>query len=168
MSCSSPHFCVAGDNNGDLLTSINPTKGRRAWKLVVLPSNGDSPGILSGLSCGARSLCVGVDQSTGEGFIDDVVTSTKPTSSGSWHATQLAADPSVTINAVACPSQSLCIVGDTSGLVETSRDPAGGESRWASASIDPGRSITSLSCVSSTLCVAAENGGRVLVGTLSH
>ena len=122
VSCRSPHFCVAGDNNGDLLTSTNPTGGRHAWKLVLLPSNGDSPGIMSGFSCPTPSLCVGVDQSTGEGFIDDIFTSTRPTGgSNHWQLTAELNDNS--FNGVSCPSQSLCVAATAGGEVATSTKP---------------------------------------------
>ncbi len=159
ISCPSTSFCIAGDYAGDLLTSTNPTGGRRAWRRVQLPSNGDSPGILSGFACPSRSLCVGVDQSTGEGFIDDVFTSTRPAGgSNGWHLTTEFNDNS--FDGVACPSRSLCVAVTDGGEVITASDPTRASS-WVATVVNSNVSLNAIACPSSSLCLTGDNLGSV-------
>jgi hypothetical protein len=73
------------------------------------------------------------------------------------------------VNAVSCPSVSLCVAGDSAGNILTSTDPAGGASAWTKARVarpDPiGNSLTAISCPSVSLCVAGDGNGNILTST---
>lgn len=159
VSCPSTGFCIAGDYEGDLLTSTNPTGGRHAWRLVQLPSNGDSAGILSGFACPTRSLCVGVDQSTGEGFIDDVFTSTRPAGgSNHWQLTTEFNDNS--FSGVACPSRSLCVAATEGGEVITATDLTRASS-WVATVVNSNASLNAIACPSGSLCLTGDDLGSI-------
>jgi hypothetical protein len=150
-------FCVAGDQ-GNVFISTNPTGGKRAWKSFSLPSNGDSPGIMSGFSCPLKSLCVGVDQSTGEGFIDDVYTSTEPTSSSKWNLTREFTNNS--FNGVACPTKSLCVAPTAAGRVMSTTHPTRG-SAWRATTLVRNVSINAVACSSVAFCALGDSSGTV-------
>jgi hypothetical protein len=66
------------------------------------------------------------------------------------------------IDAISCPSATLCVVADRGGYVLWSTDPAGGPSAWGNADVDGTRQITAISCPSTTLCVAVDAAGDVI------
>jgi hypothetical protein len=80
------------------------------------------------------------------------------------------------INAVSCPSGTLCVAVDSGGDLLTSTDPAGGAQAWravrhldptlASGSQNPGDTsgITGISCPTTHLCVATD-GPDIIVST---
>jgi hypothetical protein len=156
VACRSD-FCVAA-GQGNAFVSTNPIGGRRAWKSFLLPSNGDSPGIMSGFSCPLKSLCVGVDQSTGEGFIDDVYTSTDPARSTRWKLTKEFTNNS--FNGVACPTRSLCVAPTAAGRVMTTTNPTHGGA-WHATTLVPNVSINAVACSSVAFCALGDNSGTV-------
>jgi hypothetical protein len=160
VACRS-RLCIAG-GQGTAFVSTDPTGGRSAWKTVGLPDNGDSPGILSGFSCPLRSLCVGVDQSTGEAFEDDVFTSTAPTRPSSW--TLKKAFFNNDFDGLACPTRSLCVAPTDGGTVVTSTDPTRASS-WHAATIDGDTSIDSVACPAAALCVVGDDDGSIETST---
>ncbi|HET6816322.1 MAG TPA: hypothetical protein VFH66_03750 [Mycobacteriales bacterium] len=141
MSCPSVSLCVAVDGAGNVLMSTNPAGGAGTWSpvyaagaglaavscpstslcvavglagtLVTMTGTGnavytvDSSRRLTSVSC-VSSLCVAGD------IAGQVVTSTEPTGgAAAWAPTAI--DPSGAISAVSCPSELLCITGDTVG-----------------------------------------------------
>jgi hypothetical protein len=64
------------------------------------------------------------------------------------------------IAAISCPSASLCVAGDQTGIL-SSTNPMGGASAWNSAAV---ASISGVSCPSVSLCVAVD-GNYVLTAT---
>jgi hypothetical protein len=156
VACRSD-FCVAA-GQGNAFVSTNPTGGRRAWKSFLLPSNGDSPGIMSGFSCPLKSLCVGVDQSTGEGFLDDVYTSTDPGRSNKWNLTKEFTNNS--FNGVACPTKSLCVAPTAAGRVMATTKPTHGRA-WHATTLVPDVSINAVACSSAAFCVLGDSSGTI-------
>lgn len=156
-------LCVAGDSQANAFVSTHPTAGRRAWKRLLLPSNGDSPGILSGIACPGWSLCVAVDQSTGEGFIDDVFTSTHPTRPSSWNITTTFTFNS--FDGIACPSKSLCVAPTGFGAVMTSTNPARGGSWHATTLLSTATPINAVACASTSFCILGDDTGAVEAST---
>ncbi len=69
------------------------------------------------------------------------------------------------VDAVACPTVSLCVVGDRSGSVLTSTDPTAPEPKWHRAAVDVGYQVTALACPSAQLCVLGDGGGNLLVSS---
>jgi hypothetical protein len=57
MSCPSVSLCVAGDDDGNMLTSTNPFRHGSSWSLRHV--DGGRP--ILGLSCPSVSLCIAFD-----------------------------------------------------------------------------------------------------------
>ncbi len=155
-------LCVTGDDTGNLYVSTNPLGGTRSWRHILLPSNGDSAGIMSGIACPSWSLCLAVDQSTGEGFSDDVFTSTEPKRASSWNITKELNFNS--FNGIACPSKSLCVAPTQAGEVATSTDPTSGGS-WQAATLTSNVSINAVACPSVAFCVLGGDNGLIETST---
>lgn len=177
ISCVSPSLCVAVDTAGYVFWSTRPAADA-GWQSAKLAVGGG----LDALSCTSVSLCVVVD-SAGE-----VVTSTNPTGgAATWHTAMVDSGPcpaqgrcqpsryppAIPLDAISCPSISLCVAGDSEGDVVTSTDPTGGTGAWDVAYVDskayvgliaPGlqTSITSVACPSPSLCVASDESGGVV------
>jgi hypothetical protein len=65
------------------------------------------------------------------------------------------------IDALACPSASLCVAADRSGDVLSSTDPAAGHG-WQLANVDGNVELTGIACPSVSLCVATDAAGNVV------
>ena len=57
VSCATSHFCVAGDDHGNVVTSKNPTGGPAAWTTETV----DPGHWITGLSCPSAARCAGGD-----------------------------------------------------------------------------------------------------------
>jgi hypothetical protein len=57
VSCVNDGICVAVDDNGNVVTSMDPTSGSEAWTVT----NVDGPNSLNGVTCPSSTLCVVVD-----------------------------------------------------------------------------------------------------------
>ncbi|HTW20101.1 MAG TPA: Ig domain-containing protein [Mycobacteriales bacterium] len=124
---------------------------------------------ITALACPSASLCVAV----GYG---DIETTTDPgaqhgTAAG-WQVVDVDGnyptkpnDP--TLNAISCPSSTLCVAVDSNGNVASSVTPAKGIAAWSLSSADRGVDLTAVSCPSSGLCVAIGRGTTGLVTLIS-
>jgi hypothetical protein len=164
ISCPSVSLCVASDTVGNVLTSTDPTGGAGAWTVtpVVL-------GSLSGISCPSDSLCVAVVGTiTGVGVAGGIVSSTDPTG-GAKDWTLARVDGTIAINAISCPSISLCVAADEEGDVVASTNPTGGAGAWTITRVESdGSSYTplySVSCASASLCAIGDQQAEVLTST---
>jgi hypothetical protein len=96
----------------------------------------------------------------------------------SWSSPTLidSSPPQPELDAVSCPSASLCVGVDRFGGIVSSTDPAGGASAWSFAQVGgaykPGEPCGSvplclrgISCPSNTMCVAVGEHGQMLVST---
>jgi hypothetical protein len=161
IDCPSLTLCVAGDGNGSVASSTDPTSGRSAWSLAAVDGNVALPSV----SCPSTDLCV-VAAGTG----GNVLTSTDPSGGvSSWTSTHVD-DSEIPIfpgNYVSCPSTSLCVLADDAGNIVTSTNPAGGASTWSLSHVDGNAPIgfTAISCPSVSLCVATDAAGNVLTST---
>ena len=91
ISCPSADLCVAADDDGDVVTSTDPTGGASAWTVT----NVDGAKFIMDVSCPSAGLCVGVDND------GDVVTSTDPTGGASaWTVTSVDGGQLLTV----CPA----------------------------------------------------------------
>jgi hypothetical protein len=149
----------------------NPTAHRQAdWEASIWLSQ--SQGDISGERAVSRSMPLGLRRAVSLWICLLCV----PPTSLAWSARALAASPlrwsspsrgpSGSLDAVACPSASLCVVLDEfHGNVFTSTDPrAGASSRWSHKRIDR-RGLLAVACASTSLCVAADTGGYLLTST---
>ena len=156
LSCPSVSLCVAGGYNG-VVSSTDP--GHGTWHSVNVPP------VLFGMSCASASLCVGVG--------DGVLVSTNPTGSATaWTAATTSRHGNGGgVQAVSCPTASLCVAVDRTSHVVTSTDP-GGQSAWKVAPIGTNK-LGAVSCPTVSLCVAGDYSGNVIwasrpTGTWAH
>ena len=179
VSCPAISLCVAVDTAGEVLTSTNPAGGPSTWQSVEV-----TPGYwLRDVSCPTVSLCLAVDNN------GDVASSTNPTGgSTAWTVANVDSGPCASqvagascearpaegrpLEAVSCPSVSLCVAGDGEGDIVTSTNPTGGAGAWLVTYVDPvawpGQNevlqsrIDGVSCPTSSFCAATDDTGNVL------
>jgi hypothetical protein len=157
ISCASTTLCVAIDQNGQVVTSTDPTGSTGAWVVTKGIGSGDD---IDAVSCASASLCVATNDH-GEALV-----STDPTGgAGAWSVAEV--DPAGTygIRSVSCPSSGFCAAVDGDGNVLTSTDPTGGKGAWSATAVDHGNTLTGISCASSTLCVAVDDSGNTITST---
>jgi hypothetical protein len=158
ISCPSTSLCV-GMQNGHSVSSTNPTGGSAAWHASVASLSTSGP---VDLSCADDSFCAST-------IGQDVAYSSDPTNTGApaWQEGQVDFEGFNQLNAMSCPSASLCVAGDSIGRILTSTSPAGGA--WSATRVANGQSyessIQTISCVSPTFCVAGGGGGKVYTST---
>ena len=155
VACPTASLCLAGDSQGNILTSADPTSGSPTWhkSLVVGQAR------INALECPSTSFCLAV---VGAGGGPDIYTSTDP-ASGS--ATWVAARTEVVTGSMTCPSAQFC-AAPGKGEITTSANPAAGASSvWKVTSLDGANNITAVSCATVTLCVAVDGAGNVLTST---
>ena len=161
MSCPSISLCVAVDVFGNVITSTDPTGGKRAWKIVNIDGE---LGYLSSVSCPSVSLCVAFDWS------GNVLTSTDPTGGKrAWRITHvyrpmLVRGIRLGPTAVSCASASLCVAVGWFGQLLTSTDPTGGAHAWSLTRPDGRRLLEAVACPEVSLCLAVDDAGNVVLG----
>jgi hypothetical protein len=159
VSCASSTLCVAVDKVGYIFTTTDPADGAHAsWAQLHA-----STFPLTGVSCTATSqlLCaVTVNDGSGGG---SVLTSTDPQDGATATWNQSGSGP---LNAVSCPTSSLCVAVDASGNAITSTNPANASPGWSSpADADGTTALTGVSCSSTSLCAAIDGSGNVVIYT---
>ncbi len=152
VSCASVTRCVAGDEDGDLLSSENPAGGAAAWPVAHV----DGLNQIDSVSCPAAGLCVAVDDA------GNLFTSTSP---GGW-TTANTVDPSG-FGAVTCQSTMLCVAGAADGSVAVSSDPSASPSVWRHTPPvggGPARhpALRAISCPTASSCTALDGAGKLL------
>ena len=91
-SCPTTTFCAVGDEQGNVLTSTNPTGGSSAWTATHI----DADNAIRAIACPSASLCVIGDDA------GNLLTSTSPTAgAAAW--SRVPFTPNERITAVACP-----------------------------------------------------------------
>ena len=153
LACPSTTFCAAVDEEGNLLTSTNPSGGSSAWTA----ENIDGGNSLVAISCPSASFCAAADSA------GNVLTSTDPTGGpGEWSSV-IVAEPTYVVEALTCASASLCVAwtySNTHGhdLVATSSNPTGGvwDTGLPSGNAEA-TDVRTISCPSTSLCVASSS-----------
>ena len=114
-------MCVAGDYSGNILTSTDPTGGKRAWtKASAVP--GAPFDALGAVSCPSVSLCVAGD------FYGDILTSTEPTGgANAWSSASLDV-PGCPLPSTPCISERLLVRDDQGTRVVDTAPPGHGNS----------------------------------------
>ena len=160
VTCPTTTLCVAADNQGNILTSTNPTGGSADWTSRFLSQPG---GVIGPITCGSASFCA-----TSSGPSGSVIyVSSDPTGgSAAWRRTvDIVLQPS----ALSCPSTHLCVAfGENGGKIQiaTSTDPTARKPSWKLTSPNkPDAAITGLTCVTTKFCVAVDSNGNVLTAT---
>lgn len=168
VSCASVTLCVAVGAGSTILTSSDPGGGASAWRSTrVGPPVGDT---VMAVSCPSVALCV-AGAGTNAGDVDDVLTSTDPTGGArAWKKTLVDQENlpvgELGVDAVSCPSVSMCVAGDQAANILTSTDPTGGARVWHKAKLEPlGSVLTTVFCPSISMCVAGDYTGNILTST---
>jgi hypothetical protein len=163
VSCPSVSLCVAVTDNGEVLSSTDPTGGEEAWRRTIVNRRIE----LGSVSCPSSRLCVaaGLDEghdpptSSNRG---DLLTSTDPTG-GPRAWTLVRPHGSTDVAAVACPSTRLCFAASDNGLLSSTR-PAEGPRAWRLHPLQNSQDITGLTCPGRVLCVAVNLPGAISYG----
>jgi hypothetical protein len=157
ISCPSATLCVAVDASGRVLHTATPLGGVAGWtKPVSVDSatlTGGGAAGFSSIDCPTTTFCMAVDNAAN----GQVAYTTNPTGPASaWTLTTVGSG--VLLDAVACPTTTLCVIGGTNAYFST--DPTGGATAWkATAALSPGSSvIASLACNTIKLCVGVGYG----------
>jgi hypothetical protein len=189
ISCPSTSLCVAGDWDGNVLTSTDPIGGSDSWSSAYVDSN-TSAGLhhggialqttITSVACPSTSLCLASDE---DGY---VLASQNPAGGPSTWRSTLASRQQYGATAgsrpatgyllfgLTCPSQSLCLAlqghaplyslgGMSASELYVTEDPLSGMP-WTPGAIDPSGRLEAVSCPSAALCVAVDDAGAVLVG----
>ncbi len=173
LSCPSVSLCVAGDWDGDVVTSTDPTGGSGAWTAAYVDTDqegahdGAVQAIIGNISCVSAALCAASDGTGG------VVTSSDPTRGASaWRLSRAAP---VTDGqggggfwSLSCPSAWLCASlyrsswSAPSEVALTRHLRRGGE--WERGAADHLGELSAISCPSELLCLAGATNGSIVVG----
>jgi hypothetical protein len=148
VSCASGMLCAAVDNGGNVVTSINPTGGSRAWTTHNLKLGYS----LSQIDCPSIQLCVGIDGNDG-----NMIWSTDPTGPAStWKVTTV--DPGNILTSLSCPSGKLCVAGDDNGNVFVGTGP-GPRGVARKAAVNDLARVLGQSCAREHLTAIRRRGG---------
>src|SRR3954447_5588284 len=146
IDCPSTTLCVAGDNSGNVITSVTPTGGAAAWTVTNLVGGFVS---INDVDCPATTLCVAVDSA------GSVWWSTNP-AGGTWTAEPIFGGA---LSDLDCPTTTLCLVGaGSAGTILWATNPTG-VGTWTAAVIDGPEAEASVSCPTPTLCVVGNDLG---------
>jgi hypothetical protein len=165
LSCPSTRLCVAVNQASAFATS-RPSAKR--W--IAAGIDADSVMGLSSVTCPSTTLCMAA-ATGGVRTPGEILYSTSPANtSARWKVA--VTDPNAgpfgfdrgAIQAISCPTTSLCVAVDDGGSVFTTTDPSAGPSTWSPSAIDPGQPLNSVSCPSPEFCLVA-GYGRVLAST---
>lgn len=164
VACPTVSFCVVVDTYNDIITTTEPTGGSSAWKL-----SGDTYRVITNwgmVACPSTELCVTARSVAEEGT--SFYGSTEPAGGfNTWKIT--GPDPNDVNNEIsggACPSTTLCVIGDATGHVLTTTKPA--EGPWTNTNLPTTtflRAVTGLSCPSTGFCVAVDAEGEAVTTT---
>lgn len=162
VSCPSATLCVAADDDGNVVSSEDPTSGSGAWNVSAVDQGSRICGVglschngLVAVTCDSTSLCPASDNS-----YQLFVSSTATSGSSKWSVLS----STVNVTGISCASASLCVaVGGQDAA--TSADPSDGAGSWRSQTIEQNQYLLeAVSCASAWLCVAVDNNGHAVTG----
>jgi hypothetical protein len=147
VTCPTTTLCVTVDGGADVYTTTDPSSGHWSQDPV------DPDGYLNSTAC-ADDLCIAVGSS--------LSTSTNPAGgTGAWRTSS-----ALGAGTAACPTTSLCLLGDGTNDIYVSTDPAGGPASYKEQSLIDSdaafATITGIACPSTSECVAVDNEGDVM------
>jgi hypothetical protein len=155
VSCANIDLCVAVDENGNVVSSIDPAANTPSYTndgQIQLPGDG----LPAGISCATPQQCVIADNGGG------VEASTDPGGPASTWTVTANVDNS-DFDAIACLPGGQCIAPDDAGSVATSPAPAAASPSWTvSGQIAGVDDLTGISCPTTRLCVATDSSGRAV------
>jgi hypothetical protein len=151
IDCPSRQLCVATDNHGDIVTSLDPTGPASAWRIIRPTALRKTNA--AAIACPSAHLCVA---GLGSGW---VAISTNPMGGpGTWKRHRLRQH--LLPDTIACPSSRLCVISGLGGS-----DVITLSARANVLHVQPllGRrsDMVSVSCPSTTLCVGLSTLARI-------
>ena len=159
ITCRGARVCVAVANEGGhdvVLSTRNPTGGRRAWRQATLPLSSPTAPSDTGVACASADLCMVSDEN------GEVYTSTDPVARRPRWTRTTVADAGASVS---CPTTRFCLTSSLRGIA-TSTDPTHGRSAWINSAWPTWQNRTPpISCASSHLCIAANFGGDFLASS---
>jgi hypothetical protein len=176
ISCPSVSLCVAGDFDGDVVTTTDPTGGSSAWSVTHVDSHLLSEPISTGIqtpiedvSCPSLSTCI-ADDWLGYVLISQDPAGGPPAWKVSSAASPVEAAPEPpSLLSMVCRTMSFCAgVSEVRATlpypeVALSYDPQAPQT-WTRTVVDPVGELESISCPGPSLCAAVDNKGNVVVG----
>ena len=149
-ACPSVRLCVATDGTPRILTSLDPTGGRRAWTLAPIGQDG----YISSLTCASTTLCVagGSDQ-----LVTGFYVSTDPAAGAPTWGFEGPVSAEV-ISGVSCPAVWLCVAVDQNDAIYSSTNPAAGPASWHRTRRRGFHGWFDVTCPTVHLCIAAGSG----------
>lgn len=171
VGCNSAPLCAVTDDDGNVITSTDPTGGSHAWTLAHVEnqaSPNSRPVIFSAL-CPSSTACLATD------VFGNTITSTNPTGGAhAWqlthvdHARPACGTPSgcgaTALRLGSCPSVSFCVAFDSVGNALGSANAIARRPSWTSTPVEVGVDLTSISCPVVSRCLAVDGDGNALVG----
>jgi hypothetical protein len=147
VTCTSASFCIAGDFEGEVLWSSNPTGGADAWQIVRI----DFQGGITQISCPTSKFCVAADDS------GHVIRSSNPTGTrDDWNPAGGHIDGNNRISSIACPSTGFCAAVDEKGLAFTSTNLTAEFWKWSATGVAAPNPLGAISCPSVDFCATSE------------
>ena len=156
-SCASPHLCVALDQAGNVVVSMDPAAHPSAWTVAYAEPLDFASGITA-ISCTSAHFCFSTDS------WGNFLASINPAAGQSaWTATGLNTAgaenyPDATLaqifEAAACSSSSACIATSGRGRVFASADPAAQVPDWRPSWLG---GVISITCPGSGWCFAVDS-----------
>ena len=160
VACPSSSMCIAG---GQGAVALRTTNGGRTWVGEMLPSGVTE---ITGVACPSKSVCeaIGHDSAT-SGATAALL---RTTDGGvSWVSEKLPAGmggtvtgsvTSTVLNAIACPSKSICEAvggfGNSSGEVVVALRTTDGGRSWVRRTIPGNGTVSAVACPSASTCDA--------------
>lgn len=161
-TCVTATYCVAvGD--GVVFTTLN---GATTWSLSTVPG---APGLTS-LSCPSTTVCYAMPAASGDnGAVYRGVRTIDPAHPDRvfWTWQSFVTPAQHPLNAISCPTETVCTAVGTHGLVE--RTTNGGVD-WSETVTNPDDTLSAVSCTATGACLAGGTSdsplmGRALVAT---
>jgi hypothetical protein len=157
LSCASASLCVAVDDDGNVVSSSDPTGGPSAWTIAPIAPG---PTYLLDVSCPTDTFCAIASRK-------GVLVSDDPAGGAStWASSTVDAPDSSTyynqLTGISCPSSSACVATDQLGNVITSQDADSRPSTWSRAQVDGYNAISSIACEPDLMCAAGDTEGNAL------
>ena len=133
ISCPSASFCLAVDEEGDVLASRDPAGGASKWYSTDV----DGTNLIGWVACASSSLCVALD------YEGNLVASKHPDAgAAAWAKGKIDAADGGGFSGLTCPSTTLCVAVDAKWNVLTSSNPADPRAWSITGHITPSRIVT--------------------------
>jgi hypothetical protein len=159
ISCQSTSLCLAGDGEGNVLTSVNPASPNATWTMKNLDPASPSFESLQ-VACPLIVLCVAKRDYGSTAWSTDA----RGAGASAW--TVDASPAGDGLISMTCPSATFCgyYSNETSvARVATTTNPMSDPTRWTTTKVDTS-DLTTLACPSASLCVAADSTGNAIAG----